>query len=111
MRVAIPVTNGLLSQHFGHCEEFIIFDVDSENRVVTEQKLQPPVHEPGMLPRWLGEIGVDTIIAGGMGSRAQNLFLQNGIRVVIGAESNAPKLIIGNYLSCILETGSNTCDH
>lgn len=111
MRVAIPVTNGLLSQHFGHCEEFIIFDVDSENRVVTEQKLQPPVHEPGMLPRWLGEIGVDTIIAGGMGSRAQNLFLQNGIRVVIGAESNAPKLIIGNYLSGILETGSNTCDH
>lgn len=111
MKVAIPVTNGLLSQHFGHCEEFIIFDVDSENRVVTEQILQPPVHEPGMLPRWLGELGVDTIIAGGMGSRAQNLFSQNGIQVVIGAESNAPKLIIGSYLSGILETGSNTCDH
>lgn len=111
MKIAIPVTNGQLSQHFGHCEEFILFDVDSENKVVAEQKLQSPEHEPGKLPGWLGELGADTIIAGGMGGRAQDLFSQNGIRVVTGVESRTPDSIIAGFLDGTLETGVNTCDH
>ena len=111
MKIALPVTNGQLSQHFGHCETFHIIEINSENQIVSEENLQPPAHEPGVLPGWLGGIGVDTIIAGGMGGRAQNLFTQNGVRVVIGAESKPPSLVIGDYLAGKLITGDNTCDH
>ncbi|MFH1848505.1 MAG: NifB/NifX family molybdenum-iron cluster-binding protein, partial [Candidatus Omnitrophota bacterium] len=44
--------------------------------------LTPPAHAPGVLPKWLGEQGANVIIASGMGTRAQNLFKENGIDVI-----------------------------
>ena len=70
MRIAIPVVNGKTAMHFGHCEEFAILDVDTEKKAVAAQELiEAPEHQPGLLPRWLAEQGVDTVIAGGMGRR------------------------------------------
>jgi predicted Fe-Mo cluster-binding NifX family protein len=63
------------------------------------------------LPQWLREQGADVIIAGGMGSRAQQLFGQNGIRVVVGAASDAPEVLVRQYLDDRLVTGTNLCDH
>jgi ATP-binding protein involved in chromosome partitioning len=72
MRIAIPVTEGKLSAHFGHCEEFAVVDVDEQTREIAGvAKLLPPAHEPGVLPKWLSEQKADVIIAGGMGQRAQ----------------------------------------
>jgi ATP-binding protein involved in chromosome partitioning len=71
----------------------------------------PPPHEPGLLPTWLQEQGVDVIIAAGMGSRAQGLFLGKGIHVVTGASSEAPAKVVGEYLRGELMTGANVCDH
>jgi len=45
--------------------------------------IDAPPHEPGLLPRWLHEQGAHLIIAGGMGHRAQELFVQNGIQVTV----------------------------
>ena len=75
-----------LSTHFGHCEQSALFDVDSDAASVRSPRLlAPPAHEPGVLPRWLHEQGADVIITGGMGARAQSLFAQNNITVVLGA--------------------------
>ena len=71
----------------------------------------PPAHEPGVLPRWLGEKGVNIIIAGGMGSRAQNLFAEQNIEVVVGAPAEAPDAIVNAYLAGSLQAGDNICDH
>lgn len=112
MRIAIPVVQGKLSPHFGHCEEFALIDADPESKVITEMQMLPsPVHQPGLLPRWLHEQGATVIIAGGMGGRAQDLFAQNGIRVVIGAPSEEPAAIVRAYLDNSLQTGENVCDH
>ena len=73
--------------------------------------LTPPPHEPGLLPRWLHEQGADVIIAGGMGQRAQQLFAQSGIKVVVGAPADAPERIVESYLSGTLVSGQNFCDH
>jgi ATP-binding protein involved in chromosome partitioning len=51
------------------------------------------------------------IIAGGMGRRAQQLFAQNGITVVVGAPAETPEQLVSAYLSGTLETGGNLCDH
>jgi ATP-binding protein involved in chromosome partitioning len=112
MRIAIPVTDGKLSAHFGHCEEFALVDVNEQTREIANvAKLQPPAHEPGVLPKWLSEQKADVIIAGGMGQRAQQLFAQNNIKVVVGASDQPPEELVSAYLNNTLETGNNICDH
>lgn len=111
-RIALPVTGGVLSMHFGHCDEFVLFDVDKEaSRIVTQQSLTAPPHEPGVLPRWLHEQNTRLIIAGGMGVRAQQLFQQQGIEVLVGAQGGNPEEIVKAYLAGALQTGNNLCDH
>ena len=112
MRIAIPVVNGQLARHFGHCEEFMLFDVDPDaGSVGGARSLQAPPHEPGLLPRWLKDQGVDAVIAGGMGRRAQGLFADSGVKIVVGALSDDPGTIVKQYLSGALATGDNLCDH
>ena len=112
MRIAIPVTDAKLSLHFGHCEEFAIVDVSEQTREIANvAKLQPPAHEPGVLPKWLSEQKTNVIIAGGMGQRAQQLFAQNNIKVVVGASDQPPEELVSAYLNNTLEAGNNICDH
>jgi predicted Fe-Mo cluster-binding NifX family protein len=112
MRIAVPVTEGALASHFGHCQRFALFDVESDGRTVGQLRyVEPPPHEPGAFPRWLHEQGTTVIIAGGMGSRAQELFGQNGIQVVVGATAGAPEAIVRDFLDGRLATGANVCDH
>ena len=112
MRIAIPLVEGKLSQHFGHSEKFAVIDTDGDsNRISNREDLIPPAHEPGVLPKWLGGIGVNVIIAGGMGQRAQQLFTQNQIEVVVGAPVEGPENLVSAYLEKTLQTGENVCDH
>jgi predicted Fe-Mo cluster-binding NifX family protein len=112
MRIAIPLANGRLSMHFGHCEAFAVIDVDSQTKAILKQEAIPaPEHEPGLLPRWLAERGATVIIAGGMGQRAQGLFTENGIKVVVGAPAGEPEALVRAYLEGTLATGANVCDH
>ena len=111
-KFAIPLANNELCMHFGHCEQFAIIDYDENEKKIVNSDLQtPPPHEPGVLPKWLGELGVNTILAGGMGSRAQQLFASNGISVVTGAPVGKAEDLVKAYVGGNMETGINTCDH
>jgi len=112
MKIAVPVVNGKLSPHFGHCEAFAMVEADAETRTIASQELvEAPPHQPGLLPPWLAEQGAETIIAGGMGSRAQALFQQQNIQVVVGAPADTPEAVVTAYLNGTLQTGGNLCDH
>ena len=112
MKVAIPVREEKLCQHFGHCDQFAIIQVDDETKqIIDEQLVVPPPHEPGVLPRWLGEKGITTIIAGGMGSRAQQLFIAKNINVIVGAPVETPANLVQSLLNDTLASGINCCDH
>lgn len=112
MRIAIPIANGMLSAHFGHCECFALVDVDvAEKRIVKREDVDAPPHEPGLLPAWLAERDVDAIIAGGMGSRAQGLFAHHNIEVIVGAQADLPEKLVADYLAGTLDAGQNICDH
>jgi predicted Fe-Mo cluster-binding NifX family protein len=110
--IAIPLADGKLSMHFGHCERFALIDVDPATKSIqASEDLAAPKHEPGLLPRWLAERNAQVVIAGGMGSRAQRLFAQNGIQVVVGAPAEAPEALVAAYLGGTLRAGENVCDH
>lgn len=111
MKYAIPLTQGKLCSHFGHSDQFAIFDVDENNKVAEKALLTPPPHEPGVYPAWLAQNGVKCVIGGGMGQRAQSLFSENGIKVIVGASGTDPDVILENYLKGTLQVGENACDH
>ena len=112
MKYAVPVSEGMMCPHFGHCEYFALIDVDEAKKEITKKELVPaPEHQPGLLPVWLAEKGVELVIAGGMGMSAQNLFQQRGIEVVLGALESDPEKAVLNHLNGKLDTGGNVCDH
>jgi ATP-binding protein involved in chromosome partitioning len=112
VRFAIPTSGGVLCQHFGHCDEFTLIDVDpASSQLLDTSVVTAPEHVPGLLPSWLAERGAHVIIAGGMGSHAQQLFAENGITVVTGAAPAAPAAVVSQFLAGSLVTGENVCDH
>ncbi len=110
MKIAIPLADGKLTAHFGHCQEFALIEVEG-NEIMKQETLVPPPHEPGVLPAWLHDLGVSVIIAGGMGGRALSLFEQNGIKVITGAQALEPEELVQSYLENNLVMGDNVCDH
>ena len=110
MKFAIPLAEGKLTAHFGHCQEFALIEVEGEE-IKAKEILVPPTHEPGVLPRWLHEQGANVIIAGGMGQRAQTLFTDQDITVIVGAPVEDPEILVKSYLNNALISGDNLCDH
>ncbi|MDD3150388.1 MAG: NifB/NifX family molybdenum-iron cluster-binding protein [Candidatus Gastranaerophilales bacterium] len=112
MKFAIPTNNGQLCLHFGHCEVFTFIEADEKTKeILNKEELTPPPHEPGVLPAWLAEKSVNVVIAGGMGSRAQQLFAEQGIKVIVGSMETIPEKMVVLYLNNALESGINACDH
>lgn len=109
-KVAIPVENGNMSTHFGHAKIFALIEVEN-NQIVSEQKLVPPPHEPGVLPRWLKEVGATDIITGGMGQQAIQIFLQQDINVFVGVSPKEPNELVKDLINNTLSSGGNHCSH
>jgi predicted Fe-Mo cluster-binding NifX family protein len=109
-KIAVPVVNNKLSAHFGHCEYFAFFT--EENGVITKRENIPgPAHAPGVIPPWIAAQGATEIIAGGMGTMAQNLFIQNNVKVILGAAEIDPEQLVKDYIAGQLQAGNNSCDH
>ncbi len=112
LKIAIPLANGQLCMHFGHCETFAIIEVDESAKTIIKSENQvPPPHEPGVIPRWIASLGVKLVIAGGMGPMAQQLLAANGIRVISGALPALPEELVKAWFEGTLECGENVCDH
>ncbi|MFH2011637.1 MAG: NifB/NifX family molybdenum-iron cluster-binding protein [Pseudomonadota bacterium] len=109
MKIAVATDGNMVSQHFGHCKSYTIAEIE-DGKVITKNLIDNPGHEPGFLPVFLAEKGVNCIIAGGMGGRAQGLFAERGIIVIAGASGLIDK-VLEDFLNDRLVTGANVCDH
>lgn len=106
---AVPTVNKKLTAHFGHCQSFAVLKIEND-KIIEEDYLDPPEHQPGSYPAFLAGKGVNTIIAGGMGVMAQNLFKENNIEVFMGLDAIEPSTLVELYLQNKLENGDNLCD-
>ena len=111
MKYAVPVVGGMMSPHFGHCEQFAFYDVDEKKKITHKEFINSPEHQPGLLPVWLAEKGASVVIAGGMGPMAVELLKQHGVGVVLGAVETDPEKAVLSHLKGSLATSDNTCDH
>lgn len=108
--IAIPMENGNLCAHFGHCQYFAIVKVEN-NQVVDIQELTPPEHVPGLYPRWVAGFGATDVIAGGMGQKAIDLFNQQNINAFVGAPIKGAKELVEDFINGRLSLTANYCNH
>ena len=107
MKIAVASMGNSVAEHFGHCEAFQVFE--TENGTVAGQREIPnPEHKPGFLPNFLGDMGVETIIAGGMGGGAVDIFNEQNIEVIVGASGDA-RAAVEAYLRGALQSTGSVC--
>ncbi|MBN2199415.1 MAG: hypothetical protein JW747_06140 [Candidatus Aminicenantes bacterium] len=109
MKIAVATEGGSVSAHFGRCPSYTLVEV-RDGRIVSREEIPNPGHEPGFLPRYLSERGVDVIIAGGMGPRAQALFAERNIQSLTGVQGTVEE-VLDKFLGQELEAGEDLCDH
>ncbi len=109
MIVAVATEENKVAAHFGRCPEYTLYEL-GDHKVIEEQVIANPGHQPGFLPRFLANMGVKCVIAGGMGPRARSLFAEEGIETYVGVEGPV-KNAVDAYLNGNLEPGPSTCEH
>ena len=109
-KIAVPTTEGVLDAHFGHCKKFAMVEV-KDKTIINTTYIDPPPHQPGLLPPWLAERGATDIIAGGMGQHAIRLFNEKGVNVFVGAPKLTPEELVDGFLQETLDFTANYCDH
>ncbi len=109
-RVAIPVYEGKLSGHFGHCESFAFIDIE-DNQIKGISLEDAPEHSHGSFPRWIAKHGATDVLAGGIGSHAIEIFNELGINVFVGAPTKSVEELANDYLHNRLTLQANYCDN
>ena len=107
MKIAVAAMGTEVAQHFGHCQNFILFDTEGQE-IVTETSIPNPGHKPGFLPNFLGDKGAEVIIAGGMGGGAVEIFNERKIEVVVGVQGGA-RAAVEQYLKGELHSTGSIC--
>jgi len=107
MKIAVASEGKMVTGHFGHCESFIIFNVEN-NKIVKNESVANPGHRPGFLPNFLNDLGVNVIISGGMGGGAVEIFNEKGIEVIVGAVGDAEEAV-NTYLQGSLKSTGSVC--
>ena len=88
MKIAVTYENGTVFQHFGHTEQFKLYEV--ENGAVSHTEIvDTNGNGHGALAGFLLGKGVDTLICGGIGGGAQMALKEAGIRLYGGVSGDA----------------------
>ena len=110
MRIAVTYHNGEIFQHFGHTEQFKIYDLQ-DGKVVASVVLSTEGSGHGALATFLKDRNVDTLICGGIGGGAQQALSQAGIRLyagVTGSADHAVETLLQGTLKYVTEAN---CSH
>ena len=110
-KIAIPITEeGNLNSHFGHSAVFAVIETEDKT-IISNQKLTPPPHTPGAIPKWLIAEGVTDVIAGGIGEKASKILEHFGVNVHKGAASLSSDELIVAFLNGSIELNDKNCSH
>ncbi len=110
MRIAVAYDNGEIFQHFGHTEQFKVYDIE-EGKILSSEVVSTNGSGHGALAGVLGALNADVLICGGIGGGAQMALAQAGIRLFGGVSGDADKAV-EDYLAGKLAYNPNVqCNH
>lgn len=107
IKIAVASENEIVTEHFGHCVNFNIFEAEND-QIIKSESIPNPGHKPGFLPNYLNDMGINVVISGGMGGGAIDIFNEKGIEVIVGATGNA-KATAEAYLQGSLKSTGSVC--
>ena len=109
MRIAVTYENGEIFQHFGHTEEFKVYDIE-DGKIVKSEVIGSNGSGHGALAVLLSQYEIDVLICGGIGGGAQAALQEQGIELCAGASGNADQAVEAYLRGELVNTGAN-CDH
>jgi len=113
MKIAVTYENGQIFQHFGHTEQFKLYDIE-DGKIVKEEVVFTMGQGHGALAGFLSQNNVDTLICGGIGGGAQNALAQAGIKLyggVSGSADDAVNSLLAGTLGYNPDVKCNHHDH
>ena len=111
MKIAIPFHNGFVNDHFGHTENYTVFTVNSENKIVDRKIIKAELgcgYKSG-IGELLAREGVTIMLAGNIGSGAIQHLYTEGIEVIRGCSGPAEEVVV-NYVNGLIIDGGQTCN-
>lgn len=109
IKIAVASENETVTEHFGHCENFNIYETEN-GKIVKSESIKNPGHKPGFLPNFLNDMGVKVVISGGIGGGAVDIFNEKGIEVIAGVKG-AARAAVEAFLNNELKSTGAVCDH
>ena len=110
MKIAVPYENGEIFQHFGHTEQFKVYDVQN-SAIVNSEVIDTNGSGHGALAGLLSDLGVDILICGGIGGGAQMALMQAGIKLFGGVSGNADDAVAACIAGTLSYDPNAKCDH
>ena len=110
MKIAVTYENGQVFQHFGHTEQFKVYEVE-DGKVVSSQITGSGGSGHEALAVLLADKAVDVLICGGIGGGAQMAMANAGIRLYAGASGDADAAVQALLRGTLPEISDATCDH
>ena len=110
MKIAVPVRNGFVNEHFGHSDTYSVFTVSEDNRILTTEEVK--AFEGCGCKSGIADVlankGVTLMLAGNIGAGAIHHLYYSGIDVVRGCTGNAEE-VVNAYLEGKIEDNQQTC--
>ena len=102
-RIAIPVNDNLLSEYFGKCDHYEIFEIE-DNKIINEEIKMPPCEDILLVPEWSISQGITDIITHRIDKRIIKLFTEHKINLYVGIPRKDTKTLIEYYLGGNLQS-------
>ena len=110
MKIAVTYENGQVYQHFGHTEQFKIYDT-KDGKILNSEIIDTNGTGHGALAGFLKDRGVDVLICGGIGGGARNALGEAGIRLYPGASGDTDLQVEAFLKGSLSYDPDTTCDH
>ena len=110
MRIAVTYSDGVIFQHFGHTQQFKLYEV-SDDRILSSQVVDTQGSGHGALATLLGGLQVDVLICGGIGGGAQAALANAGIRLFGGVSGDADAAVEAFLAGQLAYNPSVRCSH
>ncbi len=110
MKIAVTYENGMIFQHFGHTEQFKVYEA-ADGKVVSAEVVDTAGSGHGALAGLLGALGVEVLICGGIGGGAQMALAEAGIRLFGGVSGSADAAVQALLAGELLYNPNVMCSH
>ncbi len=110
MKIAVTFENGQIYQHFGHTEQFKIYHIE-DGKTVSSELFDTNGSGHGALAGFLSDLGIDTVICGGIGGGAQMALAEAGIKLYGGVSGKCDDAVEALLAGTLNYDPDAKCEH